>query len=147
MAQEDLRVTLEQIRDLADRALNGGDGVSKKQPKAKNARVKEERSAPQKHAGALSFSLNIRAFMKKYAKGLSGPQKLALLLARIVKGKSGQAITSEQLTTEWNRMKSVMGGRFNAAYITRAKEHGWIDSAERGSYVLSDTWKEALGAD
>lgn len=95
-------------------------------------------------ARGLSFSLNRRAFMNKYAKGLSGSQKFALLIAHIANGKSGHAISSDQISSEWNRIKGIVGG-FNTAHATRAKERGWINAPKRGFYALSDTWKEVIG--
>jgi hypothetical protein len=85
--------------------------------------------------------------MNKYAKGLSGSQKFTLLVAHIAKGKPGHAISVEQITTEWNRVKGVTGSAFNPAHATRAKEYGWIDSPKRSFYALSDTWKEAISTD
>jgi len=92
----------------------------------------------------LSYSSNPRAFMNKYGKGMSGPQKFTLLLAFLAKGKLVQVIPVEQIAAAWNRMKSVMGGAFNPAYTTRAKDKGWIDSPKKGGYVLSDSWKDVL---
>lgn len=90
----------------------------------------------------LSFSLNSRAFMNKHAKSLSGSRKFTLLLAHLAHGKIGEDISGEQIVSTWNKMKSVMGGAYNTAHATRAKEEGWIDSPKRGFYALSDSWKE-----
>jgi hypothetical protein len=95
----------------------------------------------------LSFSLNSRAFMKKYAKGMSGSQKFTLLLAHLVQGKIGQEIAGERIASTWNRMKEVLGSAYNAAHPTRAKAEGWIDSPKWGRYALSNSWNEAIGAD
>ena len=95
----------------------------------------------------LSFSLNSRAFMNKYAKGVSGSRKFTLLLAHLVQGKTGQEIAGEQIASTWNKMKSVLGGAYNTAHATRAKGEGWINSPKWGHYVLPSTWKEAIGAE
>lgn len=101
MARKDLRAALEQIRDIAEHALKGRSIVFESQSKAKPS---QRATADASHArsGTLSFSLNLRAFMKKYGKGLSGPQKFALLAAHVAKGKSGHSISSDQLASEWN---------------------------------------------
>jgi hypothetical protein len=110
-----------------------------KPSKSKITRVKAPArgSAPQ-------FSLNVSAFMNKHAKGMSGSQKFVLLVAHAAKGKSGHEVSSDDLVSAWNRMKRVMGGKFNGAHAVRAKDKGWIDSPKRGVYVLSDTWKDAM---
>lgn len=95
----------------------------------------------------LSFSLNSLAFMKKYAKGVSGSRKFTLLLAHLVEGKIGQEIAGERIASTWNRMKQVLGGAYNAAHATRAKAEGWIDSPKWGHYALSTSWKESIGAE
>ena len=96
-------------------------------------------------ATRLPFSLNSRAFMNKSAKGMSGSQKFTLLLAHLAQGKVDQEISRERVASEWNRMKSVLGGPYNGAHATRAKAEGWIDSAKWGHYQLSDSWKEVTG--
>jgi hypothetical protein len=93
----------------------------------------------------LSFSLNSRAFMNKYARGMTGSRKFTLLLAHLAQGKVDQEISRERVASEWNRMKSVLGGPYNGAHATRAKAEGWIDSAKWGHYQLSDSWKEVTG--
>jgi hypothetical protein len=90
----------------------------------------------------LSFSLNTLAFMKKHARSMSGSRKFTLLLAHLVQGKTGREILGDKITSTWNRMKSVLGGAYNAAHATRAKAEGWVDSPKRGHYALSNSWKE-----
>jgi hypothetical protein len=85
----------------------------------------------------------VLAFMKKFAKGMSGSRKFTLLLAHLVKGKTGQEISGERIASAWNRMKQVLGGAYNAVHATRAKAEGWIDSPKWGHYALSNSWKEA----
>lgn len=112
-----------------------------KSAKASKA-VAKTRAAPRPTTN-LSFSLNSWAFMNKYAKRMSGSRKFTLLLAHLVQGKTGQEISGERVASTWNRMKSVLGGAYNAAHATRAKAEGWIDSPKWGHYALSPSWKEA----
>ena len=108
---------------------------------------------PQKKPSArasLDFSLPVRAFVRRHAKGLGGPQKFTVLLARLSGGKTGVAITLKEMEKAWNRMTEPMGGRFNPAYTTRAKDNGWVDnsvSTDLQSYSdqmvwISDFWKQ-----
>lgn len=117
---------------------SGSPKASKRTPKTQIA---------SKLATELSFSLNPRAFMKRYAKGMSGRQKFTLLLARLAQGKPGQVISGELIASEWNRMTEVLAGPYNGAHATRAKAEGWVDSPKRNHYALSGSWKEALGDD
>jgi hypothetical protein len=92
------------------------------------------------------FSLPVRAFMRRHhAKRLSGPQKFTVLLARLSEGKTGVAISFRDIEKAWNRMTEPMGGRFNPAYTTRAKENGWVDAPKTGHYALRSGWTAALG--
>src|SRR5213593_4512048 len=52
---------------------------------------------------SLDFSLPVRAFVKRHAKGLGGPQKFTVLLARLSGGKSGVAISLKEIEKAWNR--------------------------------------------
>lgn len=93
---------------------------------------------------SLDFSLPVRAFMKRHAKNLGGPQKFTVLLARLSSGKAGAAIGLKEIEKTWNRMTEPMGGRFNPAYTTRAKDNGWVDTPRTGFYALLSGWAEAL---
>jgi hypothetical protein len=41
-------------------------------------------------------------------------------------------------------MKQPMGGSYNAAYATRAKASGWVDTPKYGLYTVLPHWNEAL---
>jgi len=82
--------------------------------------------------------------MKKYGHSLGGPQRFTILLARLAKGDANKEVALAELQKHWNSMKSLMGGPFNGAHPTRAKDNGWVDSPKRGVYVLAASWKEAL---
>lgn len=92
----------------------------------------------------LNFGLNERNFVRTNGKGLSGPKKFVLLLAREAKGKVEVEVKLDVLRTKWNKMtsKGLMGYKFNLFYPNEAKTNGWIDSKKTGSYQLCDTWME-----
>lgn len=92
----------------------------------------------------LSYTLNERAFMKRYGASLGGAAKFTLLIARLAKGKVGLGIPLKEIEAHWKKMTSVMGS-YNSAHSTRAKEHGWLDAPKYGVYSLSDQWIGALG--
>lgn len=83
--------------------------------------------------------------MKRHATGLGGPQKFTMLLARLSGGKTGVAIGLKEIEKTWNRMTEPMGGKFNTAYTTRAKDNGWVDTPRTGYYALRPSWTGALG--
>lgn len=91
------------------------------------------------------FALPVRAFVKRHARGLGGPQKFALLLARLSGGKAGVAVSLKDIEKAWNRMTGLMGGKFHPMYAVRAKENGWADTAKTGHYAILSAWAEALG--
>jgi len=110
---------------------------------SRESRQIQKRPASSRHS-ALSFDHNARAFMKRYGRDLSGPQKFTLLLARLAKGDVTRQVALAELEKHWNSMKSLMDGPFNRAHSNRAKDNGWVDSPERGIYVLTPSWKEAV---
>ena len=113
--------------------------------------VETRRTTPKKErhitsdAGGLVFSLNVRAFMKRYGSKLSGTQKFTLLVARLAEGNAGRSVSVKDIESWWNKMKGIMGGSYNPAHSTRAKDQGWVNSPKYGVYALSDDWKSAIG--
>ncbi len=91
------------------------------------------------------LSLPVRAFVKRYAKGLGGPQKFTLLLAKLSGGKVGAAIGLKDIEKTWNRMTGLMDGKFYTTYSQRAKDNGWVDTPKTAYYALRSGWAEALG--
>jgi len=95
---------------------------------------------------AVNFSTPIRAFVKLHARDMSGPQKFALLVAYLTKGDGKKELPMTDVEKNWNRMKPLLGGKFNVAYTTRAKDNGWVDSPRRGFYVILPGWKGIFDA-
>lgn len=90
----------------------------------------------------LNFDINERAFIKKYAKKMSGPKKFTLLVAFNSKGDEKVDAQLGEIETMWNRMKSLLRGKFNRFYPNAAKTNGWVDSEKKSLYHLSNNWKE-----
>ena len=92
----------------------------------------------------LDFSLNIRAFANKFAKNKSGPKKFVLLLAYLARGEPRKDINLAEIREKWNSMSSkrLLDGEFNYFYSNEAKTQGWVDSNKRGTYCLTDNWRE-----
>jgi hypothetical protein len=91
----------------------------------------------------INFSLNERAFVKRYTAGKSGPKKFTLLLAYLAKGKVGENISLSDIKKHWNKMKSILG-EFNMFYPNDAKTRGWVDVDGHGIYKLTEEWEQVL---
>ncbi len=91
----------------------------------------------------INFSLNERAFVKRYATKKSGPKKFTLLLAYLAKGKVGENINLSNIKKHWNKMKSLLG-EFNTFYSNKAKTDGWVDVSGHGIYKLTEEWEQVL---
>ena len=130
------------ITDDQGHTFEGSAELVRVSKSAKTSKAVAKTHVAPRSTTKLSFSLNSRAFMNKYAKSMSGSRKFTLLLAHLVRGNTGQEISGERIASTWNRMKSVLGGAYNAAHATRAKAEGWIDSPKWGHYALSESWKE-----
>ena len=105
--------------------------------------VKPAKKAPPRPTGTPVFSLNPRAFMKRYGRGGTGSQKFTLLVARLALGDVSKEISFEAIKDQWDKMKGLIG-KFNPAYSTRAKDEDWIETKKQGVYVLKPSWKEAI---
>lgn len=100
-----------------------------------------------KNVRNIDFTLNERTFIKRYSPDKSsGPKKFTLLLAYLVKGEVDKNIKLSEVKKHWNKMKakSLLGGEFNMFYPNKAKENGWVDSKEYGSYNLTDEWENII---
>ena len=139
MKEEELIDTLQQIKAIVDTAL---DDVERKKRHGRKSSTWKTQQTPK--SVDISFNMNVLAFMNKYARGLKGPHKFTLLLAHAVKGKTTQQETRATLEKQWNKLKGILGGKFNPAHANRAKAKGWVDSAKHGAYTLSDSWKGCL---
>lgn len=95
-------------------------------------------------AGEPDFELPVRAFVKRHAKNLSGPRKYAVLVARLCGGTVGQTVSPREVERQWRSMTEPMGGDYNPAYASRAKNEGWVDAPDRNSIVLLKHWTNAL---
>jgi hypothetical protein len=92
----------------------------------------------------LDFSLPPRAFMKKNASDLSGPKKLTLMVACLAKGDLSAAVSRAEVENIWTKMKGLLGGAYNPAYDTRARDNGWISSPKAGTFQLREGWESAI---
>jgi hypothetical protein len=118
-------------------ASTGKPGAARRQPR------RSKPTADSKIAD-MDLALPVRAFVNRYAKGLSGPRKFTLLVGRLCNGEVGTSVSAQAVERHWNSMKELMGGPYNPAYSTRSKNEGWVDTPERGKVVLLMDWKHAL---
>ena len=138
MIKEEMLAKLDRIKSLVDEVIGELNGKQSDQSKPRT-------TGDIKHVH-VSFHPNTLAFMKQHSRGCSGPEKVTLLLARLTKGNIAEQVSSIEIEKQWNKMKSVLGGRFNSAYLNRAKANGWIDSTKHGIYTLTNVWNEVLKA-
>jgi hypothetical protein len=93
----------------------------------------------------VDFTLPVRAFMSRYAKGGTGHRSLALLVARLAEGQVSKEVHAGELKAEWNRLTGLLGGPYAGMYGTRAKNNAWVDSPRDGIFVLLPDWTQAIG--
>jgi hypothetical protein len=129
----------ERVQALLEEAL----ALLGKQPSLSERRPKTKASRPAS-SERLSYTLNVRAFMRRYGANLGGAARFTLLAARLANGKVGLGVPLKEIEAHWKKMTTVMGP-YNPAHSTRAKERGWLDAPKYGVYSLSDHWIGALG--
>lgn len=86
------------------------------------------------------LDLDRRAFLKKYAKNLKGPGKITILVFFICKAQK-QSLSSNEIKNQWNKSKSILG-KYNPAYLIRAREYGFLkeDETKKRHYILTNFW-------
>jgi hypothetical protein len=114
-----------------------------KVPKNSSA-TKAAAKRPSPSLNDLQFTLPVRPFMKRYGAGMSGSKRLALLVAHMVKGNVGSSVEIDEVQKLWSKMSALMGGAYNSAHASRARDNGWIDSPKSGTLTLLSGWKEVL---
>ncbi len=130
MTNDNLAQIITRIEKL-EKVVFRSDMKEKKLP-AKTSNIKMD----------IDFSINERAFVKRYATDKSGPKKFTLLLAYLAKGEMDKNIELSEIKKHWGKMTSkALLGKFNMFYPNDAKTRGWIDSKEYGSYNLTNEWK------
>lgn len=108
-------------------------------------RIKKEKSQHNLPVD-IEFSLNERAFVKRYVGGKSsGGKKFTLLVAYLATGKVDEDIKLSDIRTHWNKMSAKnLLGKFNMFFTSDAKNNGWVNSKKYGSYCLTKEWKNVL---
>ena len=135
--QRKLIEKLRQIKALANQCILEISATSSIREDLRESRQKTERTYNSK----IDFGLNPRAYVKRYAKKLTGPEIFVLILAYAAKGKINQEISLGDIEKLWKRMTGLIGMNFNGAYPVRAKDNDWIDSSKRGFYTLTNSFK------
>ncbi|MDP9039291.1 MAG: hypothetical protein M3O02_08465 [Acidobacteriota bacterium] len=92
----------------------------------------------------LDFSLPVRPFINQYSDGLSGSKKFALLVAYFAKGELDVPVDRTEVVDTWNKMTGLLGGRFNGAHESRAKDAGWVYVPDTGKIALLKKWQQAV---
>jgi hypothetical protein len=95
-------------------------------------------------ASGLDFSLNERAFIKKYSSGFNGQEFFTLISAYLAKGKEDVPVDLLRIKSVWKSCSGMIGVPYASTFSTRAKENGWVDSSKetRASYILGKHWKD-----
>ena len=135
MSKNDLTLLITRIERLEAEVFGDEAKRSKKDSIKTSVKTKKPK---------LDFSINIRAFVKRFAADKSGPKKFVLLLAYLTKGELGKDVALSDIRKEWDKMKGKsMLGEFNRNYSNTAKTKSWVNSSEYGTYCLADSWQES----
>lgn len=139
MDTQELTGKLLQIKQLADECLLGLNSKPGKLTKSGATRKLLFHSIPQK----FDFNVPLRPFIARYSKGMSGPKKFTLFLAKLTGGDLRKEISLAQIETNWNKMTAphLLGMKFNRFYPGQAKDRDWVDSKRKGFYKLRPSWE------
>lgn len=131
---------LERIKTLVERTIQLARDRKRRIPLPK-----QHRTSP-RGDDTVDFAIPLRPFIKKYGRGMSGPKKFALLLARITGGDLSKNVSLDEIQRQWNKMtaKGLLGMKFNRFYSSAAKENDWVNTEKNGLYHLRPSWTEVL---
>ncbi|MFA7315346.1 MAG: hypothetical protein WC059_00900 [Candidatus Paceibacterota bacterium] len=90
----------------------------------------------------IDFSMQSRAFFKKYAKGFSGTKVFVLMVAYFMNQQKSDMAPLADIQKEWSKMKGIIKYKYSSAYTVRAKESDWVDSSKSSFYSLRPNWKD-----
>jgi hypothetical protein len=90
----------------------------------------------------VDFSMQSRAFFKKYAKGFSGTKVFVLMVAYFINHQKSEMAPLADIQKEWSKMKGIIKYKYSSAYTVRAKESDWVDSPKSSFYSLRPNWKD-----
>ncbi len=90
----------------------------------------------------IDFSMQSRAFFKKYAKGLSATEIFVLMVAYFMNQQGGDMASLGDIQKEWSKMKGVIKYKFSTGFTVRAKERDWVSSPKNSFYSIRPNWKE-----
>lgn len=133
----------ELILTLDDGSVHHGV-VEFHQAKHSGRRSQAAQAAPAEPSVDLDFTLPVRPFMNECADGLSGSKKFALLVAHFAKGEVDVAVDRTEVVDAWNKMTGLLGGKFNGAHESRAKDSGYIYVPAVGKLALLKKWRQAV---
>lgn len=135
MGNKEILFKLKQIETILHECMSDVDGSNQEETSGKRLKIKSTKEK-------IDFSLSNRAFLNKYAKGLSGPKKFTLLVAMLVKGDLKKEVKLSDVTKVWNKSKSLLEISFNRFFSVKAVENNWVMPSGHGVYYLSINWEE-----
>lgn len=141
MNNSELEKQLQIIKKATEQALSFLDITDKASDTQVRAVTKPAIDTPNTD---IDFSMQSRAFFKKYAKGLSGPKIFVLMVAYFINQKNSDTASLSDIQKEWSKMKGIIKYKYSSAYAVRAKESDWVDSPKSSFYSLRPNWKDIL---
>lgn len=125
----------DQFKDILTRLTNLEDAIFGDQRQLNDGEKAIGRSK-------CDFSLNERAFVKRYFLKFNGQETFALICSFLSKGETDLPIDLAAVKKLWKNCQGVIGYPFSSMYSTRAKERGWVTPAKKGAYSLQPSWIE-----
>lgn len=140
MDKTELISSIQQIKDLAEKCLDGLGGFKPSRQIPKTSTDPGRTSKPP----SIDFDVPMRPFVKMFSKGMSGAEKFTLILSHLAKGDLKREIDVKIIEKHWNKMKTLLGMDFNPCLTVRAKDGDFIESKKKGFYNLRPNWKRIL---
>ena len=140
MSNTELEKQLQIIKKATEHALSLLD-VDEKSPIHVRSVAEASESADTVEV-EIDFTMQSRAFFKKYTKGLSGPKAFVLMVAYFTNQQDSEVVSFGDIQKEWSKMTQIIKPKLSTTFALRAKESNWIDSPKNAFYSLRPTWKD-----
>jgi len=141
MNNTELEKQLQIIKKATEHALSLL-GLEEKAPIHFHSSVAEPSESADTAEVDLDFSMQSRAFFKKYTKGLSGPKVFVLMVAYFTNQQGSEVVSLGDIQKEWSKMTQIIKPKLSNTFALRAKESNWIDSPKNAFYSLRPNWKD-----
>jgi hypothetical protein len=94
---------------------------------------------------SIDYSSVLRPFLQTYyRKGMTGAAVFTIITAHFARGSNKALVKFGDISTAWNKNRTILKMDFNRTHSNAAQGKGWITSTQRSVYQLLPKYEEAF---